>query len=93
MQLHQGDARSAERMHFDLKICPLLLSCVWELQHSSRFWVAYKVARKASMMVRKTTPQEAMMSYISFAFKKKGFHELANAIYLKLSRMVSCEDC
>ena len=51
MQLHQGDTSSPERRDFQHKVCPLLLTRVWELDHTSKFWVAYKVARKASMMV------------------------------------------
>ena len=51
MQLHQGDSGSPERQFFHQNIRPSLLNRVWELKHSSRLWVAYKVARKASMMV------------------------------------------
>ncbi len=52
MQLHQGDSSSAERQFFHQNVRPSLLNRIWELKHPSRFWVAYKVARKASMMVR-----------------------------------------
>ena len=51
MQLHQGDARSGERLSFRDQVSPSLLSHVLELDHPSRFWACYKVARRASMMV------------------------------------------
>lgn len=41
---------SPQRLHFQRNGCPLLLCWVWELRHKSSFWVAYRVAMKASMM-------------------------------------------
>ena len=52
MQLHQGETHSPQRQYFHNQVRPSLLKWVWQPGHSSRFWVAYKVARKASMMVR-----------------------------------------
>jgi len=51
MELHQGDSVSGERLNFREQVCPRLLSHVLGLQHPSRLWAGYQVARRASRMV------------------------------------------
>ncbi len=46
-------SQEAREEHMSL-VLPKLLSLLWGLEHPSRLWLAYKVARKASIMVRLT---------------------------------------
>ena len=52
MQIHSGEAAAPQADHFYSSVVPTLLSYVWSMKHPSKLWVAYKMARRASMMVR-----------------------------------------
>lgn len=50
MQLHAGVCGAPQRSSFTHSTLSHLLSHVWDCQHPSQLWLAYKVARRASMM-------------------------------------------
>ena len=52
MRLHSGVYSDPQREYFQTETLPSFLTHLWSLQHPSKLWVAYKIARKASMMVR-----------------------------------------
>lgn len=68
LELHGGACGSPQRLSFQSSTLPSLLARLWSLRHPSHLWLAYQVARRASMM---------------------GFHELAQPIYSKLSKMIT----
>ena len=47
--LHAGEWGSPQRRSFRSTILPVLLKQLWSLRHPSSLWLAYRLARRASV--------------------------------------------
>ena len=88
-ELHAGEWGSPQRQSFQSTVLPVLLRLLWSLQHPSSLWLAYRLARRASVKASSLTHSLTHSWYYSPWFLWQGYHELAEPVYKRLSERVT----